>query len=145
VNVQLRPGERLTRNWSNRGLHVDMDRGGGPHCLSLKTGEGDLRYAPAYGDLAPGLIGNGVLEYEPPLKERVFLDAAIAAENVDQRPTDRTDVPAIFARDVSRPASLIIGMPTSYVYLTGELLLQTTIGDGGSVEAALSDNNGLDW
>ena len=25
VNIQLRPGERLTRNWFNRGLFVNMD------------------------------------------------------------------------------------------------------------------------
>src|SRR6266436_5769606 len=36
-------------------------------------------------------------------------------------------------------------MPTSYVYLAGELLLETTVGNGGSIEVALSDNNGLDW
>ena len=30
VNIQLRPGERLTRNWFNKGLHVNMDGGDAP-------------------------------------------------------------------------------------------------------------------
>ena len=54
VNVQLRPGERLTRNWSNRGLHVNQVEGGTPGCLKCPTGQNDLRYSPKYGDLAPG-------------------------------------------------------------------------------------------
>ena len=67
VNVQLRPGERLTRNWSNKGLHVNMDGGGAPGCIAEKTGEGALRYTPKFGDIAPGRIGNGTLEYTVPL------------------------------------------------------------------------------
>src|SRR5262249_17016141 len=54
VNVQLRPGERLTRNWSNRGLHVNMKDGGkdaeAPGCLAGKTGTGALAYTPDYSD-----------------------------------------------------------------------------------------------
>src|SRR5262249_48646046 len=61
VNVQLRPGERLTRNWSNRGLHVNGKDGEAPACLTGKTGAGPLAYTPDYGDLAPGRVGNGTL------------------------------------------------------------------------------------
>src|SRR5207302_7095399 len=59
VNIQLRPGERLTRNWSNKGLHVNMDcSGNAPGCLTQKTGADALRYTPKFGDIAPGRIGN---------------------------------------------------------------------------------------
>src|SRR6516165_8935669 len=60
VNIQLRPGERLTRNWSNKGLHINSDVGGAPGCLTERTG----KYSAAMGDLAPGRIGNGTHEYE---------------------------------------------------------------------------------
>src|ERR1700724_2513881 len=70
VNVQLRKGERLTRNWSNKGLHINMDGSGGvPGCLKDHVGDGDMRYSPRYGDLAPGRIGNGTLVYDVPLSE----------------------------------------------------------------------------
>jgi hypothetical protein len=36
-------------------------------------------------------------------------------------------------------------MPTSYVYLDGQLLLDAAIAPGGSVKILFSDNNGLDW
>jgi hypothetical protein len=66
VNLQLRPGERLTRNWSNKGLHVNMRESGPPGCLSMKTGEDSLVYTPKFGDIAPGRVGNGTLEYDVP-------------------------------------------------------------------------------
>ena len=38
VNIQLRPGEKLVRNWSNKGLHVNMDGAGNtPGCLEDKA------------------------------------------------------------------------------------------------------------
>src|SRR6185503_3545144 len=50
---RLRQGERLTRNWSNKGLHVNMNGGGGtPGCMTMKTGQDSLRYTPKDGDLA---------------------------------------------------------------------------------------------
>ncbi|HUU43218.1 MAG TPA: hypothetical protein VMX57_05530, partial [Planctomycetota bacterium] len=60
VNVQLRPGMRLVRNWSNKGLYANMDgTGGKPGCISGEIGKGDLVHCPEYGDLAPGRVGNG--------------------------------------------------------------------------------------
>jgi hypothetical protein len=93
VNVQLRPGERLTRNWSNKGLHVNMKDGGVPGCLTMRTGSGSLRYTPADGDLAPGRVGNGVLEYE---------------------------VPGAELAEAAKAGSFTVRMPSSYVYLTGK-------------------------
>jgi hypothetical protein len=93
VNVRLRPGERLTRNWSNRGLHVNMKDGGAPGCMTQKTGQDSLRYTPKDGDLAPGRVGNGVLEY---------------------------DVPAAELAAAAKSGVFTVRMPSSYVYLTGK-------------------------
>jgi hypothetical protein len=115
VNIQLRPGERLTRNWSNKGLHVNMDGGGKPGCLTGKTGVEALRYTPQYGDLAPGRIGNGTLEYE---------DVLLAG---------------------AESGVFEVRMPSSYVYLGGQLRAQCVVAPGGEIAIAFSDNNGLDW
>src|SRR6059058_2952576 len=37
VNIQLRPGEKLTRNWSNQGLHINGPDGGAPGCMAQKA------------------------------------------------------------------------------------------------------------
>jgi hypothetical protein len=136
VNVQLRPGERLTRNWSNRGLHVNGKDGEAPGCLTGKTGTGALAYTPNYGDLAPGRIGNGTLEYDVPLKDD-FRTALLSAENLEES--------AVRVRDATRPASLVLRMPSSYVYLTGTLTFTAAVGKDGSAVVSISDNNGLDW
>ena len=36
-------------------------------------------------------------------------------------------------------------MPSSYVYLSGQLDLKAAVAPGGSIAVLLSDNNGLDW
>jgi hypothetical protein len=137
VNIQLRPGERLTRRWSNRGLHVNMKDGHAPGCLTGKTGEGSLVYTPRYGDLAPGRVGNGTLEYDVPLAGGAYRAAALAVENLDEQ--------AVRVKDADRPGVLILRMPSSYVYLTGTLTFTAAVGPGGAVAVAYSDNNGLDW
>ncbi len=93
VNIQLRPGERLTRNWSNKGLHVNMQGGGAPGCMTMKTGQDSLRYTPKDGDLAPGRVGNGTLEY---------------------------DVPPALLKEAAKSGSFTVRMPSSYVYLSGK-------------------------
>ena len=37
VNIRCSPGERLVRNWSNVGVHVNMKDGGPPGCLTQKV------------------------------------------------------------------------------------------------------------
>jgi hypothetical protein len=137
VNIQLRPGERLTRRWSNQGLHVNMRDGHAPGCLTLKTGTGALGYTPRYGDLAPGRVGNGTLEYDVPLAGGAYRAGALAAENLDEQ--------AVWVKDAARPGVLILRMPSSYVYLTGTLTFTAAVGTGGVVAVSYSDNNGLDW
>jgi hypothetical protein len=135
VNNQLRQGEKITFNWGNKGLHVNMFDGGAPGCLKKTVGTDDLRYSPKYGDLAPGRIGNGVHEYAPNLADPAFPDACIEFTNLSQTPT------GLRIKDAAKDATLILEMPSSYVYLTGNVAAKTT----GAVAIAFSDNNGLDW
>src|SRR5262249_18618156 len=146
VNIQLRPGERLTRNWSNKGLHINMEGdGGAPGCLNARAGDPALAYSVnLFGDLAPGRIGNGALEYNVPLKSGEFRAGALTAENLACNSEDHAG-PAVHVTDAAQPATLIIRMPSSYVYLGGTAHVKATIGTGGEVAIFLSDNNGLDW
>ena len=139
VNVQLRPGERLTRNWFNRGLFANMDGTTGvPGALAGKIGEGFMAYCGKFGDLAPGRIGNGVLEYRVPLDTELE-KSAWRFENLQAAGA------GLGARDASRPGILEIRNPSSYVYLKGEAAIRAIVGGAGSVAVSMSDNNGLDW
>jgi len=144
VNVQLREGERLARHWSNHGLHVNQNDGGRPGSLTARVGEGDLRYAPGYGDLAPGRVGNGVHEYDVPLASGAFRAGALLVENLASGAEGGRE-PALHLRDASAPGVYVVRMPSSYVYLSGEATLETVVGAGGAIEAAISTNHGLDW
>jgi hypothetical protein len=137
VDIRLRPGERLTRNWANKGLHINMKDGGAPGCLTGTTGTDALVYTPKYGDLAPGRVGNGTHEFAMPVKDGGFRAAALVAENLQEK--------ELRVADPQRPGIFVLRMPSSYVYLTGTLTFTATIGDGGSVAVLFSDNNGLDW
>lgn len=137
VDVRLRRGERLTRRWSNRGLHVNAGEPFAPGCLTQKTGADALVYTPQYGDLAPGRVGNGTLEYDVPVTGSAYRGGALVAENLDDG--------AVRVRDAARPGVLVLRMPSSYVYLTGTLTFTAAVGSGGSVVVSFSDNNGLDW
>ena len=144
VNVQLREGERLTRNWSNKGLHVNMAEGDG--CASTKTavGKDDYRYTPKYGDLANQRVGNGTHEYDLPLASGAYRNGALAAENLVSSSEDK-QTPALHIKDAAQPGTLIVRMPCSYVYLGGSAELNAVVGAGGEIGVAFSDNNGLDW
>jgi hypothetical protein len=137
VNIQLRPGEKLTRNWSNQGLHVNMKEGDPPGCLKMKAGSDALVYTPKFGDLAPGRIGNGTLEYDVPLKGVAYRLALLEEENVEAQ--------VACVADPLRPGTLVLRMPSSYAYLTGTLSFTASVGDGGSLIVSFSDNNGLNW
>ncbi len=53
--------------------------------------------------------------------------------------------PAVAVKDPAQPGTLVFRMPSSYVYLGGELDFMPVVGTGGSVIVSFSDNNGLDW
>jgi hypothetical protein len=141
VNVQLRAGERITRNWSHEGLHVNMDSGDAPGAMKEKVGEGGLRYSPKYGDLAPGRVGNGTHEYDVPLANGAFRGGALLVENI----APATEAPKLRVQNPTEPGVLVIRMPSSYVYLGGELTMDLAIASAGAVEVLFSENNGLDW
>jgi len=145
VNVTLREGERITRNWSNKGLHVNMDgTGGDAWIMKTKIGEGDLAYSPKYGDIAPGRIGNGTHEYNVPLASGAFKLGALKAENLVSKSEAKTG-PAVAVKDAAQPGVLIIRMPSSYVNLGGSAELNSVIGEGGEIAVSFSDNHGQDW
>ncbi len=137
VNIQLRRGERLTRNWSNQGLHVNNKDGRKPGCLTTKSGSDFMAYTPKYGDLAPGRVGNGTVEYDVPVRSSAYRTGALVVENLDDQ--------AVRVKDAARPGVLILRMPSSYVYLSGRLTYTAAVGAGGKVMVSSSDNNGLDW
>jgi hypothetical protein len=141
VNVRLRKGERLTRNWSNRGDQVNERDGTTCVALTDTPGQGDMRYSPAWGDLAPGRVGNGTYTYDVPLADPDFLASAVAADNLAQ---SHLGLPLAVA-DAGRAATLVLDMPSSYVYLGATLDLDAVVARGGSIAPFISDNNGLDW
>lgn len=134
VNVQLRKGEKLVRNWGHKGLHLENR----PGCLDLKPTEGALAYSSRmFGDLSNGRVGNGTLEYAVPVTTGEYRKGALAAENLAER--------AAQVKDAARDGTLVIRMPSSYVYLTGRLSMKAVVGSGGEIQVFFSDNNGLDW
>jgi hypothetical protein len=146
VNNQLRLGERIEFNWSNKGLHVNMRNGQAPGCLRTKAGEGDLAYARQYGDIAPGRVGNGVRRYDLPLADGSFQTGMLKVENIVCRSEiGSADGPAVQVKDPDKPGLIEFRMPSSYVYLSGTLSLEPVVAPQGQVRVLLSDNNGLDW
>ncbi len=146
VNIQLRPGERLVRNWFNKGLHVNgmLHDGDAPGCLTAKVGEGTMAFLRNYDDLTDGRVGSGRLEYDVPLGSGSPADFAISAENIASKDEGQRG-PAVHRKDESRQGHFDIEMPTSYVYLTGRIEADAVLADGGRIRLLLSDNHGLDW
>jgi hypothetical protein len=147
VNVQLRRGERLVREWSNRGLHVNQAEGGACSVLTARVGEGQLRYTPGYGDLANGRVGNGTLGYAPPLADGGFRGGASLVENLVGRgePGASPAGPALQLADAGKPGVYVVRMPTSYVYLGGRVAFDAVIGAGGRITVAISTDHGEEW
>jgi len=144
LNIQLRPGERLVRNWSERGLSVDSTERQASGLAGAQVGKADLRYAPAYGDLAPGRLGNGTLTYTVPLASAAYRAGTLLTENVTSTVNDQK-MPTVHVLDPTKPAAIVVRMPCSYVYLSGTLTCEAVIGNNGSITVAVSDNHGLDW
>ncbi len=141
VNIQLRPGERLTRNWFHNGLHVNGvgKDGAAPGCLKQKVGEGFLEYSREQGDLTDSRIGSGTLQYEPTLTDETLRLAALRVENL------MASGQSLGVQDGGSDGVLELRMPSSYVYLTGSLDLGVQVGKGAAIVVQFSDNNGLDW
>jgi len=80
LNIQLREGERLVRNWGHQSLYVNMDGVGGKPNLE-PVGKGALAFSPAYGDRCAGRLGNGKLEYAVPLAQ--VSSSALSVDNLE--------------------------------------------------------------
>lgn len=143
VNNQLRPGQRLTFRWGNQGLHINMNEPRFLNDPSRRMGEGIAAHTPAFGDMAPGRIGNGTLEWDVPLQEARLAAAALRAENL--RHEEGPDGPALFAASEETPGLVELRVPSSYVYLTGRLNLESIAGGGSTVTVLFSRKHGLDW
>jgi len=146
VNIQLRRGERLARNWFNQGRHVNgaLKDGEAPGCLKAKAGDPSMAFLRNFGDLADGRVGSGRHEYDVPLADGSFRDGALAVENIACQNEDQRG-PALHLKDATKPGLVEIEMPSSYVYLTGQINLKAVVGSGGRIRLQFSDNNGLDW
>jgi hypothetical protein len=139
VNVQLRPGEKLVRRWTNEGHHVNEADGG-----RYPVNDRELKYAAKWGDLNPTTrIGNGTLEYRLPLADGEFKSGMLVVSNLATRA--RLARAAVRVEDGTRPGVLIFRMPSSYVYLGGTLTFTPVVAPGGTVVVSFSDNHGLDW
>ncbi len=141
LNVELREGERLVRNWSNKGLHVNMLEG---EEMPISPDASSLAMCRRLGDVAPGRIGNGTLEYDVPLSSGAFRLGAIRADNLAASQEDGTS-PAVHVKNSAKPGLLVLRMPSSYVYLSGQVSLKPVVAPDGSIVVSFSDNHGLDW
>jgi hypothetical protein len=144
VNIQLRRGERLIRNWEHKGLFIPEARGRDLGCLKAPVGKGPLYYTPKLGDLANGRLGNGTLEYEVPVNDTDIRNAFLSTNNIALKCEDKLPG-SIHVKDAAQQAELVLRMPSSYVYLTGLLEFESMVGNGGSVVVYFSDNHGRDW
>ncbi len=142
VNIQLRPGEVITRNWSNKGLHVNMDIGGTPGSLTDVNGQGDMVYCPAYGDIAPGRIGNGTHVYTVPVGDSTL---PLSAWRFDNLTNSGSGSPTLRLANTGTDGWLELRMPSSYVYLSGTVTFSAVVAAGGQIDVKFSDNNGTSW
>lgn len=146
VNIQLRPGEKLTRNWFNKGITVNSAANGkmdwNPGCIDPPN-RGHamfMEFTKNYGDLTKVRVGCGTQEYDVPLADKTLPATALKWENLAV-----SDAGALKAADAGKPGVLELRMPTSYVYLNGKLSFTSSVGESGKIGVLLSDNNGLDW
>lgn len=134
LNVQLRPGERITRNFFSRGIEYtnSMNEKYYKELLNRKV----LGIQTKMGDAAPGRVGDGTIEWNVPLAQLKAI--ALSTENVEA-------AAALKAGDASKPGIIVLRMPSSYVYVKAAAKLNAVIGEGGSISVSVSRNHGLDW
>src|SRR5207248_1264013 len=53
--------------------------------------------------------------------------------------------PALHVKSATLLGTYALRMPSSFVYLGGELAFRAVVPSGGTIAISLSDNNGLDW
>ena len=119
LNVQLRPGEKITRHFFSRGIEYTNDCN--PETYKSLQRRKSLGMQAKLGDRAPGRIGDGTIEWVVPMEQ--LKSVALSHE----------------------ANAFVLRFPSSYVYVKGQAKVKTTVAAGGSVIVSFSDNNGLDW
>jgi hypothetical protein len=119
LNVQLRPGEKITRNFFSRGIEYtnDMAKNYYKELQDRKL----LGIQTELGDHTPGRVGDGTIEWNVPMKD--LKSVAFSSE----------------------PNAFVLRFPSSYVYVKGEATVNTKVAAGGAITVSFSDNNGLVW
>jgi hypothetical protein len=133
----LRPGESLTREAGNRGLHVNRERSPRWDGLKARAPEKDLAYLK---DLFPGyrggIVGNGVQRYAPDLASGGLAGGADVYDNL------AAGTPALHPKAGGRPGVAIIPMASPYVYLGGKVRLKAVRRSAGdTVTLSISTDN----
>jgi hypothetical protein len=144
VNIALRPGEKLLRNFSHHGLHVNMQWERDARWLQIKSGEGPFAYSKNYGDSAPGRVGNGGIEYDVPLSDAALEKSALRYENLQPRAKGEKG-PALALKDPEKVGVLEIRMQSPYVFLGGVAGLKAALPIGADIKVEFSDNNGREY
>jgi hypothetical protein len=83
--------------------------------------------------------GDGTISWSVPLNTESLKTVALSVDNVAAAGK------GVGAADDAKPASFVLRLPSSYVYVKGAATIKSTIGSGGNIVVSLSDNNGLDW
>ncbi len=119
LNVQLRPGEKITRNFFSRGLEYTnkMNEKYYKELHDRKV----LGIQTELGDRSPGRVGDGTIEWNIPM-------AALKT--------------VAFSSDGD---AFVLRFPSSYVYVKSAVTVKANVATGGSIAVSFSDNNGLDW
>jgi hypothetical protein len=138
LNVQLRPGEKITRNFFSRGIEYtnSMNK---QYYDELQTRE-RLGIQETLGDRAPGRVGDGTTEWNVPLALPQLQRSALAVENLAA-----ADTGGIAVADPAEAGVLELRFPNSYVVVKARTGLKAHIPSGGAIAISFSDNNGLDW
>ena len=126
LNVQLREGETLTRNWFNKGKVIDW--------VDADILEGGKASWACSGSLATRPpAGSATASWNTMCRWPAALSAAgPLAENLAATSEDRA-APAVHVKDAARPGVLVLRMPTSYVYVSGTLAFKAVVPQRRSV------------
>jgi hypothetical protein len=135
----LRPGESLTREATNRGLHVNMREAPHGDLLKARAPEADLVYLkdffPGY---RGGVVANGIHTYAPDLAAGALAAGADVYDNLASG-----GAPALHVKTAGKPGVAIVQMASPYVYLGGRLTLKAVRQTPADrVAVSISTNNG---
>src|SRR6266550_3184706 len=112
LNVQLRPGEKITRNFFSRG--IEYTNNASPKYYKELLDRKVLGIQTELGDRAPGRIGDGTIEWNVPMAQL----KTVALSSDDN--------------------GFVLRFPSSYVYVKSQATVKATVAAGGSVTVSFS-------